>query len=355
MTLEQLSAERLRIPLAKPYKLAFGAVTHFDTILVRTQIDGVSGLGEATILNGYIDETIEESWALAKALVRDLPRQVATARSVLVGHERAAPFVTTAFVTAMEMAQHHPVLRRDVPTKVPLLFGINATDPDGIVREMELAWASGYRTLKIKAGFDLENDLARIRLIQDLNGERMRLRVDANQGYSRDDGVRFASSLSPRSIELLEQPCHAKDWPAAEAVARATRVPLMLDESIYDLADIERAARIGAAFVKLKLMKMGGLSKLVEGLQLIKSLGMGAVLGNGVASDVGCWMESCVAADMIDNAGEMNGYLRQRQSIVAAPVPIDEGSMQLAPGWTPAPDAARVEAVRVDRCDRDAR
>ena len=349
-----LELRRLRLPLTVPYHLSFGPVEAFDTVLVTARDATGEGHGEATILNGYTDETIEESWALAQALVRDLPRDVDQAETTLAVYEPTAPFVASAFASAIEMAEQHSVLSTSTPVAVPLLFGVNATDPEGIAQEMERAYASGYRTLKIKAGFDLASDLERVRLIQDFNADRMKLRVDANQGFSQEEGVRFASSLSPRSIELLEQPCHAKDWAAAEAVAKATRVPLMLDESIYNLADIERAARIGAAFVKLKLMKLGSLSKLMDGLQLIRSLGMTPVLGNGVASDVGCWMEACVAARLIDNAGEMNGYLRQAASIVTTPIPMQLGSMQIAPGWKPTLDSKRLAAVLVDHCSADA-
>ena len=246
------------------------------------------------------------------------------------------------------MAAGHPLLDIKERIAVPLLFGINATDPAGIEREIEAALEAGYGTLKIKAGFDLEADLARVRLIQGLNRGRAKLRVDANQGYSRDDGCAFARRMSPDSVELLEQPCHAKDWDAAAAVAKVSAVPFMLDESIYDIGDIERAARIGAAFVKLKLMKMGSLGELARGLARIRELGMQPVLGNGVASDIGCWMEACVAAAMIDNAGEMNGYLRQREGIAIAPIPVSAGAMQLEPGIRPALHLERLQRMTVD-------
>src|SRR5438132_5113936 len=83
----------------------------------------------------------------------------------------------------------------------------------------------------------------------------------------------FARRVSPESIELLEQPCHAKDWDAAAAVVAVTAVPLMLDESIYSMDDIDRAARLGASFVKLKLMKFGSLKRLERGLRRIRELG----------------------------------------------------------------------------------
>ena len=45
---------------------------------------------------------------------------------------------------------------------------------------------------------------------------------------------------------------------------------------------------------------------------------MEPVLGNGVASEIGCWMEACVARSTIANAGEMNGFLQAARRASAA-------------------------------------
>jgi L-alanine-DL-glutamate epimerase-like enolase superfamily enzyme len=148
---------------------------------------------------------------------------------------------------------------------------------------------------------------------------RCRLRIDANQGYDREHGC----ASPPRSIRRassLEQPCAAGDWDAARAVAAVSPVPMMLDESIYGMDDIERAARLEAArFIKLKLMKMGSLDALARGIRRIRELGMEPVLGNGVACEVGCWMEACIARTLITNAGEMNGFLKPVTRLLADP------------------------------------
>lgn len=349
--IRELSLVRLALPLTVPYKLAFGAVTQFDSILVTATLDAGEGIGEATILSGYTDETIEGAWARAKAFAGRLPGLAPDEAKALAAAELAdAPFTATAFITAIEMAEGHPLLAIDAPAAVPLLAGINATDPAGIEREFETALRDGYETLKIKVGFDVDTDLDRVRLIQRLNAGRARLRIDANQGYGREDGLRFAREVSPDGVELLEQPCAAADWDSAAAVAKASAVPLMLDESIYTEADIDRAGAIGAAFVKLKLMKLGSLTRLAAALDRIRALGMTPVLGNGVASDIGCWQEACVARRHVDTAGEMNGFLRQRRPLVTTPLRVERGAIRLVPG-TPRLDGARVEAVTLDRHD----
>jgi L-alanine-DL-glutamate epimerase-like enolase superfamily enzyme len=65
----RIEMHRLSLPLRTPYKLAMGAVSTFDTILIEAiDSDGRRGWGEATILTGYTDETIEGAWAEAQRL-----------------------------------------------------------------------------------------------------------------------------------------------------------------------------------------------------------------------------------------------------------------------------------------------
>jgi len=316
--------------------------------LAFAKADGAEGIGEATILTGYTDETIEESWTRAQQAARVLPGLGFEAAKLSIAKQlKKAPFAATALTTAIEMAEGHPALRVAEPVRVPLLAGINASDHDGIAAEIDAALYAGFGTLKIKVGFDVESDLKRVGFIQKQNDGRAKLRIDANQGYDREAGCRFAATVDPEDIELLEQPCHADDWDSLEAVSKVTCVPLMLDESIYNEADIERAARIGASFVKLKLMKTVSLSNLVRGLALIRELGMEPVLGNGVASDIGCWMEACAARGHITNAGEMNGFLRQTTPLAQPPLSVEAGAMALTPGSAPRLDKSALESQTI--------
>lgn len=336
----------LRLPLKVPYKLAFGPIAHFDTLLVEVRATCGSGSGEATVLPGYTSETVEGSWKRANALASSLlGTSVDAGKTAIANNMRDAPFTAAALTTALEMAEGHDLLHLDDSASVPILAGINATDEQGIAKEIEDAISAGYLTLKIKAGFDCKSDLERVKFIQNVNEGRARLRIDANQGYDRREGCDFAARLAPDSIELLEQPCPAGDWAALEEVAKVSAVPLMLDESIYSEHDIERAAQIGADFVKLKLMKFISLDRLAAGLRLIRHLGMEPVLGNGVASPVSCWMEACVARTTIRNAGEMNGFLRPTLSILEKPLQVHSGNIVLPKGKPPELDEEAIRQV----------
>ena len=81
---------------------------------------------------------------------------------------------------------------------------------------------------------------------------------------------------------------------------------------------------------------------------------MQPVLGNGVASDISCWMEACVAHRHIDNAGEMNGFLKARRMLFAEPLAFDAGSI-VVPAGTPALDADALASYTRDHARSHAR
>jgi len=349
--LEKLTLYRLCVPLWTPYRLAFGPVENFDTIIVEAvDAQGNAGIGEATVLTGYTDETIDGSWRAARQFAAELIQQdCGHALPAIARLGEKFPFTATAFGTALEMLAGSELLQLPAAAIVPLVGLLQARNEDEMHTECQQLLDAGYRTIKVKVGFDATRDAEMLKSVQRVVKGRARIRIDANQGYSAEQGVAFARALDPAGIELFEQPCAAGDWEAHLAVARASPVPMMLDESIYGLADIEKAAALkAAAFIKVKLLKLVTLDALVQAIARIKALGMQAVLGNGVACDPGCWMEACIAARHIANAGEMNGFLKARAPLFRDPLEFRDGAIVLNPGYRAGLDLANIEKYRVD-------
>ena len=336
--LESISIYRLELPLVVPYKLAFGDIRHFDTVLVVAKgVDGQIGIGEATVLTGYTEETIDGSWLLAKELASQiLECKFSDMDQVLTPYLNKAPFTATALLTAIDMVRSPELYQIHQDIKVPILGILNATTESEIFTECEQLIKKGFRTIKVKVGFDVQKDLKKVEDAQAAISGRALIRIDGNQGFSQNQACEFINGLNPQGIELFEQPCHADDWDSALKAASISPVDMMLDESIYGLEDIRMAKELNAAkFIKVKLMKFGTMRNLVDSILLIKKLGMKAVLGNGVATDIGCWMEAIVAAKHIDNAGEMNGFLKPKDSILINPLTFSDGSISLYKDYKP--------------------
>jgi L-alanine-DL-glutamate epimerase-like enolase superfamily enzyme len=100
------------------------------------------------------------------------------------------------------------------------------------MREIDGFIADGYQTIKVKVGFDVEQDIGRVRMAQEALQGKAQLRADANQGYTYAQAVRFVKGVDPGNIQFLEQPFKEKDWTAMAELAKISPIPLGLDESI---------------------------------------------------------------------------------------------------------------------------
>jgi len=345
---------RLRLPLVQPYRLSYRTFEEFEPFLVEIEDDdGRRGFADGHISPGSSSETREGGWAfLVEAIDAALGYDIDDVKARALARFAVSKVAATLLVTAVEVLERHPDLIVPETAKLPLLTPINALEPVGIAKEIETWIEMGFATFKVKVGKDVDADLERVGVIQRAVAGRATLRLDANRAYSRDAGERFAASLDPDGIELFEQPCDDRDWDANAAVARVSTVPLMLDEPICALADIDRAAEIkGVGYCKLKLKRFGSLSRLKEGLARVEANGLKAVLGDGLGSEIHNWLEAAVARTTITNAGEFNGFLKPKERLLSPPLPFEAGTLILPKAYWPALDRAAVERFTVEtRC-----
>jgi o-succinylbenzoate synthase len=338
MKMDEVVLYQVQVPLTVPYVVSTRTITAFDPIIVSVRdAEGTVGWGEALIAPGYTSETVEGAWQFCVAAAQAMVGKSADeARSLIATRLSDSPGAASALLAALDMREAHPVLFPQSDVRVPLLAPLQAHSTDEIRADIDSLINQGFRTLKVKVGFDWKQDLERVQRIQEAANGRVSLRLDANRSYTQIDAVAFAERLDPKDIELFEQPCGSHAWEANAAVAARSTVPIMLDESIYGMDDVRRAATIdGVDFVKLKLKKIGSVDMLCESLDEIRRLGMTPVLGDGVALEIGCWMEACVAAAKIDNAGEMNGFLKVQDRFFAEPLRFEDGAVVIPKSFRP--------------------
>jgi L-alanine-DL-glutamate epimerase-like enolase superfamily enzyme len=352
MKIREITLYRVDLPLITPYRLSYRTFESFEPLIVEVRDeDGREGWGEQHISPGSSDETREGGWAFAREMgARLIGLAPSAAKERIAARSAESKVAATALTTAIEMMAGAPLLTGTEPGRFRLLTAFSASERDGVEREVEARLAQGFRTFKIKVGKDVAADMAMLGWVQRAAAGRATLRIDANRAYSREDGCRFAAGIDPAGIELFEQPCAAEDWQANAAVAAVSVVPLMLDEPICDLADIDRAATIpGVGLCKVKLKRFGSLANLKMAIERIHARGLGAVLGDGLGAEINCWMEARVADGLIDNAGEFNGFvkIRPESRLLAEPLRFEAGEIILPAGWWPRMDRRRLDGHTV--------
>jgi L-alanine-DL-glutamate epimerase-like enolase superfamily enzyme len=144
---------------------------------------------------------------------------------------------------------------------LPTSITIGIKDVDGTLDEAREYAGRGFRVLKVKLGNDLQEDVERLRCLREELGDRFTIRVDANQGYSRQQLLDFCAHTDALDIELIEQPLPAGRPDPMRELPEPIRARLAADESVHDEADALRLSRPPAAcgIFNIKLMKCGGI------------------------------------------------------------------------------------------------
>ncbi len=282
------------------YRSAQRVTTTAHNVLVTVTLeDGTIGYGESAPAHYVTGETQESVWQwihdfaprLRNRPFDDVEGLISDAGGAQPG---AVGALETAILDARARAAGLPLYRLldgDVgtPTSRETDLSLPILTPEEAAVRAGAAVQDGFRSLKVKVGCgDLAEDEARVRAVAEAAPE-ISLRLDGNQGFAREEAVRFLESLSdllPR-IELLEQPTRAGDDRAMAFVSERVSVPVFADESAHHAINARRLVeeRICSGVV-LKLAK-SGLSETVRIANAVRSAGGKCLFG--------CMMETRIA------------------------------------------------------------
>lgn len=147
--------------------------------------------------------------------------------------------------------------------EVAACMGIQSYERAGEIATMYVE--QGFRTLKTKAGADLQEDVEMVRGIRDAVGDQLRIRVDPNTSCTPAQALELARRLEPFRLEYLEQPIPADPLTDATRLRQQTTVPIALNESVIGPASVIRILRADAAqFILPDTHIAGGIQPCVE-------------------------------------------------------------------------------------------
>jgi muconate cycloisomerase len=172
--------------------------------------------------------------------------------------------------------------------EVPLAALIPLTDIEEMTGLAKGFHEGGFRTLRVKLGGGLADDVRIIEEVRGTVGGDVRLRVDYNQAYEPEEAVRCIKAIEPFGIDCAEQPVAADDYPGMAWVQKRVDTPLMAHEGCFSLTDIKALAELGAiGMVGVNTERPGGITKALQAIELAGDMGMGIVIHNqtlGIAS-----------------------------------------------------------------------
>jgi L-alanine-DL-glutamate epimerase-like enolase superfamily enzyme len=266
-----------------------------DATVVRLETDdGLVGFGEQCVFSpnflpahgGGARATLA---LLAPAVLGADPRQVevvyARMDAVVKGHPYAKAAIDLACwdlfgkATGLRVSD---LLGGTFQEDVPLYWGIGIAEPDVMRGKAEDALAAGYREIQLKVGTGWREDVERVETCLGGLAGADRVIVDANGFWTQAEAVRAVAALRDLDV-FIEQPC-ATIEECAQVRRRSPR-PFVLDESLTDLAALERGREATDA-VRLKLSQFGGITPIRKARDLAVSWGLPMTLEDSGGGDI---------------------------------------------------------------------
>ncbi len=302
MKIADIQIGRLSLPLAHPFKTALRTVERIEDVAVKVVGDnGMVGYGEApptAVITGdtpgsilcAIEDYIKPN--LVGMDLDDLPAVMNALNSCLIHNTSPKAAVDMALYDLWAKGRGKPLyqLLGGARNSFETDLTISVNSVDEMVKDSLEAVKRGFTVLKIKVGKEGMADIDRVTAIRKAVGTDVKLRVDANQGWTAAESVAIIKTMEARglNIELVEQPVPADDIAGLKYVTGQVETPILADEAVFSPTDAANLITIRAAdLINIKLMKTGGIWNALKICAMAKQHNMGCMIG--------CMLESQVA------------------------------------------------------------
>ncbi|MCF4113191.1 MULTISPECIES: mandelate racemase/muconate lactonizing enzyme family protein [Dethiosulfovibrio] len=273
-----------------------------EHVIVRVEDeDGVRGWGESTPLPEFSGETVAiVKLVLTKYLLPpligmesfDMGSLHESMDISIYGNNASKAAIDTALYDLNAKKLGVPIYKltggkyRD---KTAINRHIGITDIKKTEKLTEEYIRQGVKSIKIKIGDKVVEDIARVKTVRSTAGKDVNIRVDANGGYDIGKAVKFIRGVVDCDLEMYEQLLPANMIDEASRLRREFGIPLCADEGVHSPADAAEQLMKGAAdFITVKLIKTGGIYPALQIAGIAQAAGVGCVIANTFDTQINC-------------------------------------------------------------------
>lgn len=342
MRVKSVELRRLELSLARPIATATERHHLRPILLLIVETDVGIGRGECEALatSRYSGESIE---AAADVLVTGIIPRLLAPDAEFATTEDAIAFLMSLGATPMatasfEMALLDAGLRAEGKPLASYLEAARLAIPAGatvgigpirdVLSDVSEARSSNIRRVKLKIAPDV--DVVPARLVRDEFPD-LDLVVDANGSYSIDDPSHRKALLALDEFGLagIEQPLAPNDLEGHRRLVGELRSPVLLDESIASLADLERAIDAGACSgVCVKPARLGGILAARAARDRCAGAGLSMAIGGLFEAGLGRAASIVVGAlDGFDLGGDLGPSSRYFERDITTPHTLVRGML----------------------------
>lgn len=293
MKITDIRTQTLKAPLKNPFITSLRRVdTLEDLVIIIECDDGSVGYGEGAPTPVITGETIGSMIATIEYIkphiigkeIEDFNTILGLMHKLILKNTTAKSALEIALYDLKAKASKLPLYRMlgGTKTKFSTDITISMGEIDKMITNSLNAVSLGYDTLKIKIGDNPQKDVARVVAIHSALDKNIKLRLDANQGWTAKESVELLHALEKQDIiaEFIEQPVASDDIEGLKYIKERVQTPLLADESIFSVKDARKLLEMQAIdYVNIKLAKTAGITQALELADLSKEFGVKCMIG----------------------------------------------------------------------------
>lgn len=300
--------------------------------------EGFTGIGEASPSHRITGETCPAALAIIQqdftpVLIGENPlfleKLLDKINSVLIGNPSAKCAIDIALHDIWGQYIGLPLktllggFKQSIPTS--LTIGIKSIDET--VKEAKAFIKEGAKIIKIKIGLAPEEDITKLKILREELGYKVKIRVDANQGYQPNEAIKVLNEIEKYEIEFVEQPVACWNIKGLKFVRNKTGIPVMVDESLHSAHDAITLIREEACdLFNIKLMKAGGIREGMKIASIAEAAGIPCMLGSMVETKIGITAATHLALAIKNiKYADLDGHLFLREDVVEGGVITENG------------------------------
>lgn len=293
MKIINIRTTTLKASLKNPFITSLRRVDTLEDLVVIIECDdGSVGYGEGAATPVITGETMGSMIACISYImphligrdIEDFEAIIDLVHSLILKNTTAKSALEIALYDLKAKASKLPLFRMlgGTQTKFSTDITISIGEIDKMIVDCHSAVALGYDTLKIKIGDDPQKDVERVVTINATLDSHIKLRLDANQGWTAKESVKLLHALEKQDIiaEFIEQPVAADDFEGFKYIKERVQTPLLADESIFSVKDARKLLEMQAIdYVNIKLAKTAGITQALKLADLSKDFGVKCMIG----------------------------------------------------------------------------
>ncbi|HEY7553867.1 MAG TPA: mandelate racemase/muconate lactonizing enzyme family protein [Candidatus Binatia bacterium] len=149
--------------------------------------------------------------------------------------------------------------RDKVPVYATALY---PEEPSRVAARARAFADQGFHGVKIKVGFDLDQDLRIVRAVRRELGRDFMVMTDANQGYRLDVALQAAEGFADAGAFWLEEPLFVEDVEGHAVLRERGKVPIAVGENLHSCGAFRDYVVSGAAdFLQPDVARAGGITE----------------------------------------------------------------------------------------------